>query len=114
MSIAEPLCADRLEDMTVAAMIRSAREDAGLSQAELATRLATTQSSVSRWERGHDEPRISTLRSILHACGQRLILESANDGVDIAQIRQHLAMTPEQRLAATTNVNRFLAQAKRR
>ena len=112
--IAYSACFDILNAMTVAEMIRSARQNANFSQAELAERLATTQSAVSRWERGHDEPRISTLASILHACGRRLVLESVADDVDIAQIRQHLAMTPEQRLAATTNVNQFLAQATRR
>ncbi len=97
---------------TVAEMIRTARTDAALSQAELATRLATTQSAVSRWERGHDEPRISTLRSILNACGRRLVLDSVDD-VDRAQIRQQLAMTPEQRLASVTNVSRFISAAAR-
>ena len=96
----------------VAEMIRSARKDAALSQAELAERLATTQSAVSRWERGHDEPRISTLRSILQACGRRLVLESVDD-VDRAQIRQQLAMTPEQRLASVTNVSHFVGAAVR-
>lgn len=95
-------------------MIRDARTNAGLSQAELADRLATTQSAVSRWEHGHDEPRISTLGNILHACGRRLVLDSVHADVDIAQIRQHLAMTPEQRLAATTKVNQFVTQATRR
>lgn len=97
---------------TVAEMIRTARTGAALSQAELAVRLATTQSAVSRWERGHDEPRISTLRSILNACGRRLVLDSVDD-VDRAQIRQQLAMTPEQRLASVTNVSRFVGDAER-
>jgi len=97
---------------SVSELIRSARTDAGLSQVELADRLATTQSAISRWERSHDEPRISTLQSILRACGRRLVIEAVDD-VDRAQIRQHLAMTPEQRLASVRNVSRFVGAAQR-
>jgi transcriptional regulator with XRE-family HTH domain len=95
----------------VVELIRTARHGAGLSQQELAQQLGTTQSAVSRWERGHDEPRISTLQAILGACGKRLVLDSTDD-VDRAQIRQQLAMTPEQRLASVTNVSRFVSTAK--
>ena len=97
-------------------MIREARQESGLSQSALAELLSTTQSAVSRWERGHDEPRLSTLDSILRACGRQLILASevaTHDDVDRAQIRQQLAMTPEQRLASVTNVSAFLASAQR-
>ena len=95
-------------------MIREAREERGLSQAALAELLSTTQSAVSRWERGHDEPRLSTLESILRACGRQLVItsEPASD-VDRAQIRQQLAMTPDERLASVINVSRFVASAQR-
>ena len=52
--------------------MREVRSEAGWSQAELAARLGTTQSAVSRWERGGDEPRLSTLTAIVAACGFRL------------------------------------------
>ena len=97
-------------------MIREAREASGLSQAALAERLSTTQSAVSRWERGHDEPRLSTLDAILRSCGRRLVLASevaTADDVDRAQIRQQLAMTPEERLASVTNISTFVASATR-
>jgi len=96
-------------------MIRQARRESGLSQAELAERLSTTQSAVSRWERGHEEPRLSTLNSILRACGRRLVIasEPAVDDVDRAQIRQQLAMTPEERLASVINVSKFVATVQR-
>ena len=92
-------------------MVRSARTAAGYTQSELAERLGTTQSAVSRWERGHDEPRISTLAHIARVCGKRLSLALVDDGVDRAQIRQQLAMSPEDRLASVVNVNRLLAAA---
>ena len=99
--------------LSIAKLVRSARLAAGLSQVELAARLGTTQSAVSRWERGHDEPRLSSLNAILSACGQRLWLQVEADGVDRAQIRQQLAMTPEQRLASVTNLSRILSTAER-
>ena len=99
--------------LAIAKLVRSARLAAGLSQAELAERLGTTQSAVSRWERGHDEPRLSSLNAIMSACGQRLWLQVEADGVDRAQIRQQLAMTPEQRLASVTNLSRILSTTER-
>src|SRR5262249_62209641 len=50
-------------------LIREARRLGGLTQAELARRLGTTQSAVSNWERGVDIPRVDTLARILEACG---------------------------------------------
>ena len=94
-------------------MVRLARQTAGLSQVQLAERVGTTQTAVSRWENGGDEPRLSTLAAILSACGQRLVLQVESDDVDRAQIRQQLAMTPEQRLASVVNISRTLASAKR-
>jgi transcriptional regulator with XRE-family HTH domain len=96
-----------------AALIRQARLAAGLTQADLAGRIRTTQSVVSRWERGGDEPRLSTLDRILRACGRRLAITVEDDDVDRSQIRQQLAMTPTQRLASVTNLSRTLAGARR-
>ncbi len=97
----------------VVELVKEARTAAGLSQAQLAERLSTTQSAISRWERGHDEPRLRTLEAILQACGRRLVVTSEVDSVDRAQIRQQLELTPEQRLASVTNVNRFVVSAVR-
>jgi transcriptional regulator with XRE-family HTH domain len=98
----------------LAGAIRWARLDAGLSQAELAVRLGTAQSVVSRWERGADEPRVSTLARIFAACGRTLVLHAEPDDVDRAQIRQQLAMSPAERLASVTNLSRTLASTRRR
>lgn len=49
--------------------IRKARELAGLSQAELGRRMETSQTDISRWERGVVMPRLSTLLAIAKACG---------------------------------------------
>jgi transcriptional regulator with XRE-family HTH domain len=108
-----------LEDLDVASLVRTARERAGLSQAALAEALGTTQSALSRWERGHDEPRRDRRAEILGACGLRAsvtiaALDHDDDGVvDRAQLRQQLAMSPEQRLASVANVSRLRATARR-
>lgn len=38
--------------------IRAARQRAGLSQRELAARLGTNETSISRWEQGRARPRL--------------------------------------------------------
>jgi len=105
-----------MDEVTAATLIREARQAAGLSQVALAERLSTTQSAISRWERGHDEPRLGTLRSILGACDRRLVLSSETHplaDVDRAQIRQQLALSPEERLASVSNVSTFVMNARR-
>ena len=94
-----------------ATLVRQARRSAGLSQQELAVRLGTTLSAVSRWERGHDEPRLSSLRAVAQACGFRLDVGLSDDDVDRAQIRQQLALSPEERLASVVNLSRLRASA---
>jgi uncharacterized protein len=60
--------------MDTAAILRGARERAGISQAELAARTGTSQAAVARREAGHEEPRLSTLRRLVYACGEILEL----------------------------------------
>lgn len=92
--------------------IRVWRESAGLSQARLAERLGTTQSAVSRWENGRDEPRLSTLAAILRECELAGELTVA-PGIDRAQIRQQLALSPRQRIESVANVNRLRSIGRR-
>ena len=55
--------------------VRSLREKAGISQAELARRLDVNQSRVVRLEQQGSEVKLSTLRRVAEACG--LDLETA-------------------------------------
>jgi transcriptional regulator with XRE-family HTH domain len=90
-----------LSRLDASALVREARQIAGLTQGELAERLGTTQSAVSNWERGRDEPRVSTLARILQACGFEADLTfRRHDDVDRVQIRRHLDYTPAERLDA--------------
>lgn len=50
-------------------IIREARRRAGLSQEELAERLGTTQSVITRWETGNRSPTFENLVRAVRACG---------------------------------------------
>jgi transcriptional regulator with XRE-family HTH domain len=64
--------------MDAATAIRTARDRAGLTQAELAARCGTSQATLSAYERGHKTPNAETLGRILAAAGFRLIAEPAS------------------------------------
>ena len=104
-----------LSRLDVAGLLREARRGAGISQAELARRIGTTQPVVSRWERGTDVPRVDTLARALQACGFEADLTfRRHDDVDRAQIRAQLSMTPEQRLASSEAVSELVGLAHSR
>ena len=64
---------DELEgEYAIAAAMISARTQAGLTQAELAERMGTTQSAVARMESGKARPSTSTLEKVAKATGTRL------------------------------------------
>lgn len=60
------------EEFTVMAAIAKARRRAGLSQAELARRMNTTQSTVARLESGRGQPSTRTLQRFAKATGHKL------------------------------------------
>lgn len=55
-------------------LLREAREDAGLSQTELARRSGVAQSMVSSYEAGKRQPALSTLSRLIEATGHTLSL----------------------------------------
>jgi predicted nucleotidyltransferase/DNA-binding XRE family transcriptional regulator len=59
---------------TAAELLRDARTRAGLSQQELANRAGIMQSVVSAYERGHRQPSLPTLASLIDATGHDLVL----------------------------------------
>src|SRR5712671_7930508 len=60
------------EKFALAASVAKARRRAGLSQAELARRMRTTQSTVARLESGRGRPSTRTLDRFAKATGHRL------------------------------------------
>ena len=54
--------------------LRELRQEAGLSQRELAERIGSTQSAIARMEKGEAEPRVSTLEKLAEALNRELQL----------------------------------------
>ena len=81
-------------------LLRDARTSAGLTQAQLARRLGVSQAAVAKLERPGANPTIDTLEDALWATGHRLTLTAParKPGVDESLIRQHLELSPEERL----------------
>jgi transcriptional regulator with XRE-family HTH domain len=86
--------------MTPDAILRDARLAAGLTQAEVARRMGTTQPVVARLERPGANPRFATLERALRATGHRLAAagEPHDPGIDASLIRQQLEIPPDERL----------------
>jgi transcriptional regulator with XRE-family HTH domain len=80
-------------------IIREARLRAGLSQQELADRLGTSQSVITRWESGHRSPTVQAMIRAVRACGLDVGVSLATyDREHELLIEQNLALSPEGRL----------------
>ena len=60
------------EQFKVGVILRQAREAAGLTQAELARRLKTKKTAISRIENHAEDIKLSTLERVASALGKRL------------------------------------------
>ncbi|MGH8571099.1 MAG: helix-turn-helix domain-containing protein [Gammaproteobacteria bacterium] len=100
---------------STAQLLKRIRTEAGLTQAELARRLGTTQTAVSRLERWDANPRIATLERAIRATGNHLQLQAvpAPADVDEEQIAAHLRMTPAERAQAHDAAYRNVAKSAR-
>lgn len=71
---------EREESALLDALLK-ARQEAGLTQAEVAERMGTQAPAVARLERslatGKHSPSVATLRKYVKACGKRLVLKVA-------------------------------------
>jgi len=61
------------EELTAGALLRQARQRAGLSQVELASRAGVTQSVISAYESGHRQPSLPTLAALVGAADHELV-----------------------------------------
>lgn len=62
-------------DFKIGVLLRQAREDAGLTQEELANRMGTKKSAISRIENHAEDVRLSTLKAYAKAVGARLQIQ---------------------------------------
>jgi HTH-type transcriptional regulator/antitoxin HipB len=65
------------EQFKIGVILRAAREDAGLTQDDLAEKLHTKKSAISRIENHAEDIRLSTLEKFAEAIGKRLTLKIA-------------------------------------
>ena len=102
--------------MSPGALIREARQEAGLTQAELAARLGTTQSAIARLERPDSNPRVATLEAALRAAGRRLDVSAPawRPEVDEEQIREFLKLSPTERIRYHDASRRKMAELVRK
>lgn len=70
-------------------MVYQLRTEAGLTQAELAERMGTTQSAIARMEGGGARPTLETLEKLAVAVGGELVVgvgENLSDNRSIAKL----------------------------
>ena len=65
------------EQFKIGAILKQAREEAGLTQEELAAKLNTKKSAISRIENHAEDIKLSTLERFANALGKELRLEIA-------------------------------------
>lgn len=100
--------------MNASTLIKDARNRAGISQSELATRSGTQQPAIARWESGRCDPSTRTTAKLLRACGYELNTELRPIDVQARQqIRTQLSLTAEQRVEQMLRAIEFI-QATRR
>jgi transcriptional regulator with XRE-family HTH domain len=94
-----------------ASLLKDARGRAGLTQAELGSRMGISQAAVARLERPGTNLTVGTLEDALWATGHRLEMHVSvrRPGVDESLIRQHLELTPAERLRG---IEAMYAQAR--
>jgi len=59
-------------DFKIGVLLRQAREDAGLTQEQLADKIHTKKTAISRLENHADDIKLSTLQKVAHALGKDL------------------------------------------
>ena len=63
------------QQFKIGAMLKLAREEAGLTQEQLARKLCTKKSAISRIENHAEDIKLSTLEKIAKALGKKLRVE---------------------------------------
>lgn len=71
----EALVEKELSELKVGVVIKDLRQKSGITQDELARRIHTTKSAVSRLENRTGGARLETLEKVAHALGKELVIE---------------------------------------
>ncbi len=87
--------------MSAAHLVRAVRRRRGISQASLARRCRTSQTHISRIERGKVSPSVETLRRILETMGESLSITAGpapHGNESDAEVLAELELSPAQHL----------------
>jgi DNA-binding XRE family transcriptional regulator len=71
----EAMVEKELAELRIGLTIKEMRQKSGMTQEQLARRLKTTKSAVSRLENRSGGARLETLEKIAHAFGKQLVIE---------------------------------------
>lgn len=63
------------EEFKIGVILREARRESGLTQEELARRIRTTKSAISRIENHAEDIKLSTIEKVAKALGKKIIVE---------------------------------------
>jgi transcriptional regulator with XRE-family HTH domain len=103
-----------------ATLVSTARRAAGLTQAQLASRLELTQPAIAQLEAPGANPTLATLERTLRAAGHDLEIKASPrqiPEVDETLIASRLRLTPAERLASFEasqhNLNELVRSARR-
>ena len=85
--------------MKAGRLIKEARLRAGISQAELARRVGSSQPAIARVESGAVSPSVDRLSDLIRACGFDLELRlTPHDTAERALARSNMALSPDERI----------------
>jgi transcriptional regulator with XRE-family HTH domain len=96
-------------------LVKEARKRAGLTQAQLAERAGTTQSVISRLERGATTPSMETISGLVRACGFDLEVRLAqhdDSEHDWSIAQMNLTLSPTQRVRQVEAWVNFVEEAR--
>ncbi len=99
--------------MNVSSVIQKTRQRAGLTQADLAQRVGTTQSAISRLENGRVRPSLETIERLAKACGATLELRLRTSEAPTAEFESNLSLTPAGRLDQLIRAVQFVVEGRR-
>lgn len=63
------------QEFLIGVLLKEARQNAGVTQEELATAIHTKKSVISRLENQASDARVSTIRKVAQALGKELVIE---------------------------------------
>jgi len=97
--------------MTAAELVRQTRLRQGIDQRALARRCRTSQTHISRIERGEVSPSVETLERILQAMGQRLdvgAVPGPRGNASIKDLQADMRLTPGERVVQAAELSNAL------